>query len=252
MPEPSGDLGVGPRLVHHRAVQRACVFPRRDRFGRMRERGTRGLPLVPRWIDCNRVTLSTGWATRRSTCSARSTSWAWTGPAVRVRRGGLATRRGGSVPAGSGDARRPHDRQDVRGNVGDGSAGRRPPPGLPVSRGRHRGDVGARRGAGGRVTAAINPVIALELTNGTWSGAASWDRRRRSPGTFLDLLNVTIAVGHGGTHALLSARPVGTARWDCPRGPRSRPVGRRGRHDVVAEPDACVGAASPPPRCRRP
>ena len=44
VPQPAGDLGGGPRLVHHRAVQRAggLRLPRGHRPGRVRQRGARG------------------------------------------------------------------------------------------------------------------------------------------------------------------------------------------------------------------
>ena len=44
VPQPAGDLGEGPRLVHHRAVQRAggLRLPRGHRAGRVRQRRARG------------------------------------------------------------------------------------------------------------------------------------------------------------------------------------------------------------------
>ena len=46
VPQPAGDLGARPRLVHHRAVQRAggLRLPGGDRAGRVRQRGARGGP----------------------------------------------------------------------------------------------------------------------------------------------------------------------------------------------------------------
>ena len=83
VPEPAGDLGEGPRLVHHRAVQRArgLRLPRGHRPGRVRQRRARGgaadaaLGRLPSGSPS-----STAWATSSSTCSRRCTSSASTAP----------------------------------------------------------------------------------------------------------------------------------------------------------------------------
>ena len=108
--------------------------------------------LVPRWIDCNRVTFKYGLGDEVIDVlkTLQKLGLDKTSP-VRVRGGEvLTTRCGRRMSAGPRASGRCHDRQDVCRHVGHGNGqGRQPARGLPVSRGRHRGDMGARRRAGG-------------------------------------------------------------------------------------------------------
>ena len=133
--------------------------------------------LVPRWIDCRRVTFKYGLGDefidvlktlRKLGLDRDRAARAWTGCEVSP-----ARRRRGRA-ARPDDPRRQDDRQDLRGHVGDRDGhGRR-------RRGRStcyhvvdNEETWARDGAQAVVwQTAINPVIALELlATGAWSGA---------------------------------------------------------------------------------
>ncbi len=144
VPQPAGHLGEGPRLVHHRAVQRAggLQLPGRDRPGGVRERGARGgaadaaLGRRPSGSPS-----STAWARSSSACCGPCTSSAWTrtDPVAGRRRPGLAPRRGGRLPARPGHAGRQDDRPDLRRHLGHRDRqGRRAARGLPAPRGGQR------------------------------------------------------------------------------------------------------------------
>ena len=83
VPQPAGDLGERPRLVHHAAVQRAgdLQLPGRHRPGRVRERRARGgaadaaLGRRPSGSPSNTASARSSSASCR-----RCTSSAWTGP----------------------------------------------------------------------------------------------------------------------------------------------------------------------------
>ena len=63
VPQPAGDLGARPRLVHHRAVLRARdVRVPRAASGRSSAStsSTKRSCSIPRWVDCNRVTFKYG------------------------------------------------------------------------------------------------------------------------------------------------------------------------------------------------
>ena len=133
VPQPAGDLGGRPRLVRHRAVQRAggLRLPRRHRAGRVRERRARGgdpdaalgrgqaghLQVRPR-------------ARSSSTCCARCASSAWTRPrrcpsaAPRPAAGGgegagQPAGPGRRLPARPGVPRRQDARRHLRRRLGD-------------------------------------------------------------------------------------------------------------------------------------
>ena len=73
----------------------------------------------------------------------------------------------------------------VTGTGTDGAAAR----GLPVPRGRQRGDLGRDQAQAVVWQTAINPVVALELlADGTWSGAGVLGPEAFAPDPFLDLL----------------------------------------------------------------
>ena len=83
VPEPAGGLGEGPRLVHHRAVQRAggLRLPRGHRPGRVRQRRARGgAPDAALGRRASGPRSSTASARSSSTSSRRCTSSASTGP----------------------------------------------------------------------------------------------------------------------------------------------------------------------------
>ena len=148
--------------------------------------------LIPRWVDCNRATFKYGLgdefidvlqtlhklgldktdpvAVRGQQVSPRDVVAACLpDPAT------LGPQMSGKTCAGTW----------VTGTGTDGSAAR----GLPVPRGRQRGDVGARQAPGGRVADGDQPGLALELlANGAWSGAGVLGPEAFEPVPFLDLL----------------------------------------------------------------
>ena len=83
VPQPAGGVGEGPRLVHHRAVQRAggLRLPRGHRAGRVRERRARG-GAADAALGRRRSgpPSSTASATSSSTSSRRCTSSVSTAP----------------------------------------------------------------------------------------------------------------------------------------------------------------------------
>ena len=116
--------------------------------------------LVPRWIDCNRVTFKYGLGDETIDVLRTLHKLGLDGTApVRVRGGEVSPR--DVVAACLPDPATLGDRMTgktcagtwVTGTGKDGAPAR----GLPVSRGRHRGDVGARRRAGGRVADGHQP-----------------------------------------------------------------------------------------------
>ena len=215
--------------------------------------------LVPRWIDCNRVTFKYGLGDETIDVLRTLHKLGLDGTApVRVRGGEVSPR--DVVAACLPDPAKLGDRMTgktcagtwVTGTGKDGA-----PREVYLYHVVDTEETWARDGAQAVVwQTAINPVIALELiANGTWSGAGVLGPEAFEPQPFLDLLErLRVALGHGGANALrLAGRPAGTARRDCPTDPRSRPVSRPGptrcRCGTARPRD---GAASPPPRCRRP
>ena len=133
VPQPAGDLGAGPRLVHHRAVQRAggLRLPRGHRPGRVRERGARGgaahAALGRR--PAGDVQVRPGRGVHRRP-ARRCTSSAWTAPTP-VRVGDVEVSPRDVVAAclpDPADARRPDERQDLRRHVGQRHGHGRPAP----------------------------------------------------------------------------------------------------------------------------
>ena len=124
-------------------------LPRRDRAGRVRATSsTKRCCSIPRWVDCPRVDVQVR-ARRRVHRGAQDPAQARARPdrpGDGARPAGEPARRGGGVPARPADARRADDGQDLRRHVGHGHRHRRQPArGLPVSRGRQRRDLAARR-----------------------------------------------------------------------------------------------------------
>ena len=150
--------------------------------------------LVPRWIDCNRVTFKYGLGDeidRRA--RAPSTSSAWTGP----RRCACAAAR--SPRATSWPRACPIRRSSATAMTGKTCAGTwvtgtgkdGAPREVYLYHVVDTEETWARDGAQAVVwQTAINPVIALELiANGTWSGAGVLGPEAFEPQPFLDLLN---------------------------------------------------------------
>ena len=195
VPEPAGDLGARPRLVHDRAVLRArdVRLPGRHRPDRVRERRARGSAaraavdrLQPRHLQ---VRARRG-VHRRAEDAAQAEP-RLDGAGDRSRDAGRAARRRRGGAARSRDARRPDARPHLRGHVRhrDGQ-GRAAEGDLPLPRGRRTRRRCARDGAQAVVwQTAINPVVALELlASGTWSGTGVLGPEAFDAVPFLDLL----------------------------------------------------------------
>ena len=113
VPEPAGGVGEGPRLVHHRAVQRAggLRLPGGHRPGRVRERRARGGAAHPALggREAGHLQVRAG---RRVHHRAVGAAQDRSGPhreGARRRRRGVAAGRGGRLPAGPGHPRRQDD-----------------------------------------------------------------------------------------------------------------------------------------------
>ena len=125
VPEPAGDLGGRPRLVHHRrrsASRRCSTSPRASARSSASTSSTRRCCSIPRWVEARRVTFKYGLGDEFIDV-LKTLHKLGLDRTDRSRVGGrrrVAARRGGRLPARPGDARRPHARQDLRGHVGDG------------------------------------------------------------------------------------------------------------------------------------
>ncbi len=168
VPEPAADLGARPRLLHHRAVQRAGALrlPRRDRPSVSCQRRARGGHPRPArtWTAAASRRIrprrpSHRGAEDRSTSSASTARTQW--GSVRSRsRPGTSSPPPSRMPATLGE--RMSGQTTCAGPGRHGEGGGVPARGLLPPR-RPRADVAARKAARLRsVGTPLNPVVALE------------------------------------------------------------------------------------------
>ena len=131
--------------------------------------------LIPRWVNARRVTFKYGLGDEFIGVlkTLHMLGLDRTDEAAGRRGRGGATGRGGRRAPGSGDARRPDARQDLRRRVGHGHEGR---PCLARSTSTTWSTTRRPMALDGSQAVvwqtAINPVVALELlASGTWAGA---------------------------------------------------------------------------------
>ena len=202
--------------------------------------------LVPRWIDCNRVTFKYGLGDETIDVLRTLHKLGLDGTApVRVRGGEVSPR--DVVAACLPDPAELGDRMTGKTCAGTwvtgiGSDGARRE--VYLYHVVDTEETWARDGAQAVVwQTAINPVIALELiANGTWSGAGVLGPEAFAPRPFLDLLN-----DYGSPWGMEERTPsdLAVGRLEQLDGIAGRVLDHdlftaRAGHDVVAEPDARV------------
>ena len=195
VPQPAGDLGAGPRLVHDGAVLRAggVRLPGGDRAGRVRQRRARGgaARAALGRLQARDVQVRPRRRVHRRAADAAQARARLEGEDPRQGRRGRAARRRRGGAARPGDARRPDDRQDVRRHARHGHGQGRPAAeDLPLPRRRQRVVDARVRLAGGRLADGAQPRRRARAARRRAPGRASACSapRRSRPQPFLDML----------------------------------------------------------------
>ena len=162
--------------------------------------------LVPRWIDCKRVTFKYGLGDEFiEVLKTLHKLGLDSKEKIRGegRRGRAARRRRRRAPR-SRDARRPHDREDVRRDARHRARqGRRAAEDLPLPRRRQRGDDARVRLAGGRLADGDQPGDRARAARvGEWKGSGVLGPEAFPPQPFLAKLEE-----YGAPHGVLELDP---------------------------------------------
>ena len=167
--------------------------------------------LIPRWVDCNRVTFKYGLGDEFiGVLETLAQAWAST-PRTQVRVGEVEVSPRDVVaavlpnPAELGDL---HARQDVRRHVGDGHRHRRPPRARCTSTTWSTTPRRWREYGNQAVVwqTAVNPVVALELlASGAWKGNGVLGPEAFDAVPYLDLL-----AAYGSHHGMVE---LGEGYW---------------------------------------
>ena len=165
--------------------------------------------LMPRWIDCNRVTFKYGLGTSSSNVLRvlHQVGSRRDGPGAGARRRGEPSGRGRRVPSGPGAARRQDARHDVRRHARHWHRhGRRAASDVPVPRGRQRRLDARLRMPGGRVADGAQPRDRARARRRPARGRV---RACSAPRRSTPCRSSTCSPEYGSPHAMEERQPAG-------------------------------------------